>query len=105
MPKAVHSRADSDSRQRLVVDHWRSVDRHPHNNVLSRRVRGGALQGCDVVRWAKLGQLLGSHVWGQRCWTMEEQMSFAPSKAATQDHLVDRLVSKPRGAGRIWSVC
>jgi hypothetical protein len=36
---------------------------------------------------------------------MEGQMSFAPSTAATRDRLVDRLVSKPRGVGRIWSVC
>jgi hypothetical protein len=36
---------------------------------------------------------------------MEEQMSFPPSMAAIQDRSVDRLVSKPLGAGRIWNVC
>jgi hypothetical protein len=44
-------------------------------------------------------------VWGQTGWTMEEQMSFPPSMVAKQDRSVDRLVSKPLGVGRIWSLC
>jgi len=100
VPKVVHFRVDFAPRQRLIVDRWRSVDRRPHNNVLSRRVRGEAREGCDVVRWV-MERYLGSDVWGQTDWTMEEQTSSPPSEAATLDRLIGHVVPKPLEVGRI----
>lgn len=44
---------------------------------------------------------LGSDVWGQTDWTMEEQTSSPPSEAATLDRLIGHVVPKPLEVGRI----